>query len=160
MRSLHIALGLAVLAAVLVAAPAVAADSESLTLQENESDSPEVTINGPQKAVYNYSENFSVTVSGAEIESVTWEFPDGTTATGTEATFRFMQEGDRTITVVVETTDGETLRESATYDVFHADDDDGWNPVPALKFFALVGFFVLVVLGLKLVALPMVLREL
>ncbi|WP_267639625.1 PKD domain-containing protein [Haloarchaeobius amylolyticus] len=159
MRALHLAAAVLALACLFAAAPA-AADAGSLALQENESDSPDVNIYGPETAVYNYSEEFRVSVLGADVESVTWKFPDGSTATGTETTYRFMEEGDRTITVVVETTDGETLRESVTYDVFHADDDDGWNPVPALQFFGMVGFFLLVLLGLKMVALPMILREL
>ncbi|MCT9096801.1 PKD domain-containing protein [Haloarchaeobius sp. HME9146] len=147
--------------------PSVASDPApgTLALQENtspenESSGAEVTIYGPDKAVYDYTENFSIAVAGADVESVTWQFPDGSTATGTEASYRFMQEGNRTVTVVVETTDGETLNESATYTVLRFDDESAWNPVPALKFFGAVGFFVLLIVGLKVVALPLLMQEL
>ncbi|WP_435318435.1 PKD domain-containing protein [Haloarchaeobius sp. TZWSO28] len=187
MRALHpaavVTLTMMVLFATitLAAAPTVAATAPTATatattvapdpapgtpaLQENttpgnESSGAEVTIYGPDKAVYNYTENFSIAVAGADIESVTWQFPDGSTATGTEASYRFMQEGNRTVTVVVETTDGETLRESATYTVLRFDDESPWNPIPALKYFGMFGFFVLLIVGLKMVALPLLMQEL
>ncbi|WP_435363956.1 PKD domain-containing protein [Haloarchaeobius sp. DYHT-AS-18] len=158
MRALHLAVAVVALVCLLFAAPA-AAESGSVSLQENESGSPDVVVHGPETAVYNYSENFSVSVAGADIESVTWQFPDGSTATGTEANYRFMQEGNRTITVVVETTDGETLRESVTYDVFRYH-DDGWDPLPSLQFWGLYAFYALVIIGMGTLGVPLVMRSL
>ncbi|WP_435347354.1 PKD domain-containing protein [Haloarchaeobius sp. HRN-SO-5] len=102
----------AIVAVLWAATPALAGDAGETQA------GPNVTIDGPHTAVYNATSTFEAVVTDAEGDvSVTWEFPDGSTATGETATYRFVAEGNRTVTVTVTDATG-TTTESLTYDVY------------------------------------------
>ncbi|MFD1645798.1 PKD domain-containing protein [Haloarchaeobius litoreus] len=86
--------------------------------QEADTSGPNVTVEAPDRAVYNATSTFEVAVTNATgAVSVEWTFPDGSTATTQQASYRFQQTGNVTVTVAVTDDTGTTTR-TLDYEVF------------------------------------------
>ncbi|WP_256301460.1 PKD domain-containing protein [Haloarchaeobius salinus] len=119
------------------------ADTPAQTTDEG----PNVTVSGPDRAVYNATSTFEVAVRNASGEvSVEWTFPDGSTAETRQASYRFQQEGNVTVTVAVTDGTGTTTR-TLDYEVFRYTSGKGDSQaLPALGMLGIsVGFMGLVV---------------
>ncbi|WP_440989685.1 PKD domain-containing protein [Haloarchaeobius baliensis] len=86
--------------------------------QEADTGGPNVTVEAPDRAVFNATSTFEVRVSDATGDvSVEWEFPDGSTADTRQASYRFQREGNVTVTVMVADDTGTTTR-TLDYEVY------------------------------------------
>ncbi|WP_435358402.1 PKD domain-containing protein [Haloarchaeobius sp. DFWS5] len=144
-------------APVAVDSPAALAQENTSSTSENATGSDSVTIYGPETAVWNASSELSVGVSGAEIESVTWNLPDGSTASGTPTTYTWQEKGNQTVRVVVETSDGRTLEASKTWDVYRYERGDR-NPVPGLTLIFFIALFMLAIVFMYTIGVPVIMQ--
>lgn len=126
----------------------------SAPAQEAEDGGPNVTVEAPDTAVYNATSTFEVRVTNATGDvTVEWTFPDGSTATTRQASYRFQQAGNVTVTVAVTDDTGTTTR-TLDYDVFRYQRHTGPSQIlPGIGFLAVgVGMMLVVVAGYVYVA--------
>lgn len=115
--------------------------------QEADASGPNVTVEAPDTAVYNASSTFEVRVTNATGDvSVEWAFPDGSTATTRQASYRFQQAGNVTVSVTVTDDTGSTTR-TLDYEVYRYSSGQGDSQaLPVLGMLgvsvALMGFVV------------------
>jgi hypothetical protein len=119
------------------------------TPEQEAGDGPNVTVMAPDTAVYNATSTFEVRVTDRTGNvSVEWEFPDGSTATTRQASYRFQQEGNVTVTVAVTDDTGTTTR-TLDYDVFRYQRHEGPSQIlPGIGYLVVgVGMMLVVVAG-------------
>jgi hypothetical protein len=118
-------------------------------------DGPNVTVSAPDRAVYNATSTFELSVTNATGDvSVEWTFPDGSTATTRQASYRFQQAGNVTVTVAVTDDTGTTTR-TLDYEVFRYTSGRGDSQVlPVLGMLGVAVGFMGFVVALYLKVLP------
>lgn len=103
-----------------------------LTLTRMGGEAPAVTFDVDGEPGVNVSTTLAATVSGEDaVESVEWDFGDGTTATGREVTHTYRESGEYTVEVTVTDAQGDTANATQTVTVEselqrrYDTDDDG-----------------------------------
>ncbi|WP_257297658.1 PKD domain-containing protein [Haloarchaeobius sp. FL176] len=118
-------------------------------------DGPNVTVSAPDQAVYNATSTFEVAVTNATGDvSVEWTFPDGSNATTRQASYRFQQEGNVTVTVAVTDDTGTTTR-TLDYEVYRYSSGQGDSQaLPVLGMLGVVVGLMTFVVALYFKVLP------
>ncbi|MFC4407564.1 PKD domain-containing protein [Haloarchaeobius iranensis] len=118
-------------------------------------DGPNVTVSAPERAVYNATSTFDVSVTNATGNvSVEWTFPDGSTATTRQASYRFQQTGNVTVTVAITDDTGTTTR-TLDYEVYRYTSGRGDSQVlPVLGMLGVAVGFMGFVVALYFKVLP------
>ncbi|CAI48932.1 S8 family serine protease [Natronomonas pharaonis DSM 2160] len=119
------------------------ADGKTTTVSRSVfvTDRPRVTIQAPATVIAGEQTRLNATVENeAGDTTVTWTFPDGTTATGETATYRF-ETGESEVTATVEDEHGATSTETLTVTATGPAEDQG----PAVSVAAALAAVVLAV---------------